>query len=278
MRLFNDQAHEAADAIISAFKDPNSLPEPMATMFHRPACDIPCRRWSWRNRFLVAIHGHTDARGYRQWQAAGRSVKKGEKAFHILSPCNRRIEDKETGEKRTILTGFRGTPVFGYAQTEGKPLPQAEEEQKWIASLPFVEVAKAWGLRVEAYDGEAVEGLGWYSRGECIGLGCKNLSVWAHELVHAADHRNGALKELGQHWRSETVAQLGASVLLRLIGEEQEADLGGCWDYIRHYAKETDIEVVEACGLVLERTCEAVSLILAAAEALRQEAPEVVEA
>lgn len=92
--------------------------------------------------------------------------------------------------------------------------------------------------------------------------------MWAHELVHAADHRNGKLKELGQHWRSETVAQLGSAVLLRLLGHGEDADLGGSWRYIQWYARKSDIEVVEACGLVLDRTCEAVALILDTAEFL----------
>ena len=67
---------------------------------------------------------------------------------------------------------------------------------------------------------------------------------------------------MGQHWRSETVAELGGAVLLRILGFEQDADLGGCWEYIQHYAAQTGIEVVDACGWVLDRTCEAVVLHL----------------
>ena len=214
--MLNEHALEAADAIINAFERPNYLPKPLATMFLRTSGDIPCRKWSWRNRFLVALHGHTDARGFRQWQAVGRTVKKGEKAFHILTPCTKQMEDEGTGEKRKMLMGFRGAPVFGHAQTDGEPLPPADAEaDRWIASLPFVEVAKAWGLRVEAYDGEDHGALGWFRKGECIALGCKNLTVWAHELVHAADRR------LHNPNRDTTLPNPGSVDLLNKAGKLQ---------------------------------------------------------
>jgi hypothetical protein len=89
----------------------------------------------------------------------------------------------------------------------------------------------------------------------------KNLSTWAHELIHAADHRNGKLTELGQHWRSETVAELGGAVLLRVLGHDHDADFGRCWQYIENYASRQKMDVLKACNVVLERTCEAVALV-----------------
>ena len=76
---------------------------------------------------------------------------------------------------------------------------------------------------------------------------------------------------MGQHWRSETVAELGGAVLLRVLGHEEEADLGGCWEYVRQYAAHDGIEVIDACGRVLERSCQAVALILDATETLRNQ-------
>ena len=46
----------------------------------------PCDRWSFTNKILMLIQGTADARGYRQWQEAGRHVKKGAHAIHILAP------------------------------------------------------------------------------------------------------------------------------------------------------------------------------------------------
>ncbi len=94
------------------------------------------------------------------------------------------------------------------------------------------------------------------------------MATWAHELIHAADDRLGALTERGQHWRSETVAELGGAVLLSCIGQNHDADVGGCWEYIQAYAKANGKDATSAAMSVLSRTCKAVALILEAADKL----------
>ena len=76
------------------------------------------------------------------------------------------------------------------------------------------------------------------------------------------------LSEKGQHWRSETVAELGGAVLLKVLGFDLDADLGGCWKYVQSYAKAAEIEPIAACQHVLRRLCDAVALILDTAESL----------
>src|SRR5262245_20068931 len=133
MAKFLGAASTAAEAIVEAFANPTSLPKPLAQMFLDRNDDTPCSKWSWRNRFLVALHGFSDARGFRQWHQVGRQVKRGEKAFYILSPCTRTAVDQETGEKKQVVFGFKGTPVFGLEQTEGDPLPAADPDaEKWL--------------------------------------------------------------------------------------------------------------------------------------------------
>ena len=119
------------------------------------------------------------------------------------------------------------------------------------------------------FDGKEGGFLGRYLHGEAIELGVKNLSTWAHELCHAADDRNNCLKEKGQHWRSETVAELGGATLLEILGFKQEADLGGCWQYVQSYGQAAQISVAEACMKVMDRTCAAVGLILDTAEQIK---------
>ena len=268
---FYGKAEESAKVILEAFRNPNSLPKPLAQVFIHRKDNVPCRAWSWRNQLLVALQGHKDARGFRQWEEVGRWVKKGERAFYILSPLSKKVEDAKTGEEKTVIYGFRGTAVFGYEQTNGGPLPPGDPEAvRWVEALPLVGVAKEWGLLVESFNGKGSSYLGAYRHHSGIALGVKNLSTWAHELVHAADHRNGKLSELGQHWRKETVAELGGAVLLQILGYPHDADLGGCWKYIQSYAERAGLEVIDACGKVLQRTCEAVALILDTAEALRE--------
>jgi hypothetical protein len=269
---FYGKAEVAAQKILWAFEDPNSLPKPLAKIFIRRRDSPHCRRWSWSNQFLVVIHGFSDARGFRQWQEVGRNVRKGAKAIYILGPVHKKVIDRKTGGEKVIVVGFKGVPVFGEQQTEGRPLPCGDPDiEKWVKSLPLFAVAKRWGLFVGTFDGEGMGYLGRYIYGEAIELGVKNLATWAHEFVHAADDRNGSLKEKGQHWRPETVAELGSAVLLEVLGLKQEADLGGCWDYIQSYAAKEKISVTEACLTVLDRTCAAVGLILDTAEEISHE-------
>ena len=264
------KAEDAANDILAAFAKPESLPEPLAQLFIHQKDGVPCRQWSWRNQFLAAIHGYDDARGYRQWAEADRQVRKGEKAFYILSPCTKKVEDEKTGEERIALTGFRGTPVFGLEQTEGALLPTVDSEtQKWIQSLPLFDVAESWGLTVKPFNGAGADKLGAYRRSSAIALGVKNLSTWAHELVHAADDRN--CKLVGKKWQKEIVAELGGAVLLRLLGFDDQSDLGGCWEYIQRHTRGDGTTELDACNKVLQRTCEAVDLILSTAESLAAE-------
>ena len=159
--------------------------------------------------------------------------------------------------------------MFGLAQTEGAEIPSGDPEaERWIEQLPLLDVARDWGLTVETYSGQSTGAQGWYQRGQAIALGVENLSTWAHELLHAADDRLGVLTERGQHWRSETVAELGGAILLECLGHETDADRGGCWEYVSKYARDAEIEPISACQRVLKRTCDAVALILETAETL----------
>jgi|SRR5579884_71634 len=266
------KAQEAAEQILSAFQR-GDLPQALAQVFIHRKDDVPCRQWSWNNQFLIALHGYTEARGFRQWNEVGRKVRAGEHAFSILAPLSgtKTETDPTTGKevKRPVIYGFKSIPVFGLEQTEGEPLPQGDPEvENWIASLPLLEVARSWGLSVLTFSGRDSSSLGRYVLGKGIAVGVKNLSTWAHELIHAADHRNGNLVERGQHWRSEVVAELGGAVLLECLGLSEESDRGGCWQYVSSYAQKAGIEPLAACSQVLDRTCQAVALVLDEAEKL----------
>ena len=164
--------------------------------------------------------------------------------FYILSPLAKTKVDEETGLEKRVLYGFKGMTVFGVEQTEGKALPATDPETaQWVTTLPLFDVAKEWDLSVETYQGHEGRTLGAFRHDGVIALGVKNPATWCHELVHAADFRNGKLKELGQHWRSETIAELGCAVLLQILGYEYESDLGGCWEYIKSYAAKAHVEV-----------------------------------
>jgi hypothetical protein len=258
------------------------LPAALAPVFIHRRDAVPCRAWSWSNQLLTALAGHSDARGFRQWLDVGRAVRKGARAFQILGPLTvkRRERDSESGEERErmALVGFKSIPVFGRDQTDvidGEKWARASkdgaEAERFIAGLPVVSVARAWGLNVETYNGTTGRALGYYRHGQAIALGVKNLSTWAHELCHAADDRCvGGLKG-GQHFDQETVAELGGAVLLTVLGYDAEADIGGVWVYIKGYCEREKKTPIAVCQKLLERICNAVALILDTAEGLKHE-------
>jgi hypothetical protein len=261
---FIGKSEETAGRIVSLFESGN-VPKALAPVFIHRAGNRPCDGWSWSNRFLVALAGHDDARGFRQWEGVGRHVRKGERAFSILGPVlAKKTETDDAGRtiERSICVGFKSIAVFGYSQTDGEPLPDLVAQDRFLEALPLLDVAKVWGLAVQTYNGRDGSALGWYRHGTAIALGVENLSTWAHELVHAAEDRLGNLK--GDKRASEVVAELGGAVLLTMLGREHDADLGGAWDYIRGWAGNK--HPVGACMAVLNRVCAAVELIVTTSE------------
>ena len=60
--------------IIQLFEAGN-VPEAIAIATF-PRFDVPSSAWSLANRLLMMIAGTSDARGWQQWQMAGRYIKK----------------------------------------------------------------------------------------------------------------------------------------------------------------------------------------------------------
>jgi len=243
----------------------------LAPIFIHREDDVPCRRWSWHNQLLVALCGTVDARGIRQWNQAGRKVRKGSSAIWILAPCVKKITEKnDYGEEkdRQVIYGFRSVPVFAVEDTEGDPLPDKDDKyDSWARELPLMEVAESWGINVGTFSHGGGDPLGYFryaSNGnQAVMLGVENVATWAHELVHAADHRLTNLK--GEKWHKEIVAELGGAILLDCLGMSYDADLGGAFTYIEQYARDAGMDTVRACIQVLDRVCNCVTLILDAA-------------
>lgn len=270
MKLYGEHTRQVAERIVDAFRNPAKLPGALAPVFIRRRDDVPCRKWSWHNQLVAALSGTQDARGIRQWNSAGRKVKKGSNALWILAPCIKKVKEEKDGEEkeRQILYGFRSVPVFAVEDTEGEPLPEGDGQyDTWVEELPLMEVAQEWGIQVGTYTHAQGNPLGYYrygGEGLAIMLGVENLSTFTHELVHAADHRIAGLREA--QWHKEIVAELGGAILLECLGKSHDADLGGAFQYIERHAQEAKKDTVGACIEVLNRTCECVKLILDTAE------------
>ena len=98
------KVEQVLNVILDRFKN-NDIPQAIAySMF--PVPDIPSAKWSLLNRTIMFLAGTQDARGFKQWQQVNRYVKKGSKAFHILVPYIKKVEDEENGEETQVLKGF----------------------------------------------------------------------------------------------------------------------------------------------------------------------------
>jgi hypothetical protein len=272
--LSRERVSAIANDILAAFGS-GELPQALAQLFIHRKVDVPSRAWTWTNRLVALRRGHVYAAGFRQWQEVGRHVKKGEHAFHILAPritkAKEDNEDRGVKEGDPITLGFLAVPVFGYLQTEGEPLSGVEDTPEFVDGLPLVAVARAWGLSVSLYSIEdAPDRLGYFTPGRGIALGTENLSTWAHELVHAADHRLGNL--VARSLDAEVVAEFGGAILLECLGYTAESDRGGAYGYLKRHCKETQRSLLGVCTELLDRTCGCIALLLDEAEAVADSA------
>ncbi|NLH51007.1 MAG: ArdC family protein [Myxococcales bacterium] len=222
MHPLNQKARDTLDQITAAFDDPEHLIDTLTRAALIPNTS-PCIKWSPANRFLVALHGTSDARGYRQWQAMDRQVKKGAKSFGIMVPRYKTIE--EDGEEDSVLIGFLAAPVFRIEDTEGDPLPETEPKQ-----IPKLQaLADTLGIPVTYTGAVSDRVLGLYRHDEnpnsgTITLYTHDLATFYHEISHALHHRTGKLrnnKNPNNQRNNEIVAEISAAVLVHLFEGEQ---------------------------------------------------------
>lgn len=272
------QAEEVASNIVKSFANGN-MPKALSQVFIS-GIDRHCDSYSYLNRFIVAISGYSDARGFNSWKKVKRYVKKGEKAIKILAPVMIKKEEKDKDGKtveKPILIGFRAVPVFGYEQTEGEEIKKPEDVIKFLEELPFKEVSEKWGIDVGAYNCKGGT-LGVYSpNSKTINLGVKNLSTWCHELAHAAEDKLGYLKmnEYSKSIKEKALCEISAeftgAVLLTMIGKGKEADIGGAYEYIKNWSMVNDKPMIDICTAIINRVCKTIEYIMTEAEELSEE-------
>lgn len=244
---FSEKAQASLKKVIAQFQSGDLSPVTDIVKIRRHADDtVPAHDWSLANQVLAFIQagGELDCRGFRQWQLVERKVRKGARAVYILGPVTRKVEDESSDEPRTIVLGFRSIPVFPLHATEGKPLPQFDYAPATLP--PLYEVAERLGVSVSYGPIESAVG-GWYAPGsKHIHLGAHNVSLFFHELAHAAHDTVESLQG-GQDAEQETVAELTAAVLADLYGYDHTGD---AWRYIQHYATEPLTAIYKALSAV----------------------------
>ena len=168
------------------------------------------------------------------------------------------MRENEEGEEEEVLAGFMARPVFRVEDTEGELL---DYQQIKLPELPLIDKANEWGIVVKAIPGN-YRYYGYFSQERKeIGLATKEESVFFHELAHAAHQRVTTDFKDVQNWKKETVAELTAAVLCKIVGKTSRY-LGNNYQYIKHYARETNLTPVRACMEVMADVEKVLGLIL----------------
>ena len=251
------KARACLQQIVDLFKSGN-VPQALAVATIPPQAGIPSAKWSWSNRLLQFLADTSDSRGYRQWQEAGRQVKKGVKSFYILGPSTKKVtETGENGEKteKLVVVGFHTIPVFRVEDTDGELLPYEPSTPP-----PLADVAECSGLSVsyQAFNGTY---YGAYQGGQQhIILTTHEAQTFFHELAHAAHHRVSGKMQGGQVPNQEIIAELTVATLASLYCPE--ANLGFSYEYVTAYAKKSKKTLERACMAVINTVGQVLDEIL----------------
>lgn len=256
----NNKVRTVLETILERFKS-GDVPEAITYSLF-PVSDIPSAKWSFLNKLIMYLSQTSDARGIRQWNSAGRTVKKGAKAIYILVPRMIKTNtdnDHDEKEEKFTLKGFLAQPVFRLEDTEGEPL---KSESIYLPDLPLMEKAKQWGISVETISFPC-RAYGIYApNAQKILLATPEEIVFFHELSHAAHERVIEKLKPGQVWDQEITAELCAQALTRLVGKQSKDSLGNSYRYIENYANEVGLSPLSACLHVLNNVEKVLALIL----------------
>jgi hypothetical protein len=282
----NEKTQRAIEHVIDAFRSGDIPAAIVHKKFGIPE-NVPMAQWSERNQMIATLHGTIDARGFQQWKTAGRSVKRGAKAFYILAPwtitkevpelseAGKNIidENDEKGEpvktKKTIVIGYYDVPVFRVEDTEGEPLKYDQLDERKFDLAP---VARSWGIDIRTVAFTGIGNAYYRYEGDIhIGMATDSEKTFCHELAHAAHHRwckrNGLdYKELPD-WEKEVVAELSSGALLHLIGKKPE--IGFHFEYISRHAENAGMDLFTACWKVTETCQKVIDEIMEEAEKLQ---------
>ncbi len=253
----SNKAKACLQQIVDLFKSGN-VPKALAVATIPPQKGIPSAKWSISNRILQFLSDTSDARGFRQWEQAGRKIKKGAKAFHILGPKARTIKETDEGGQKiekTIVAGFYAIPVFRAEDTDGKPLPYEP-----TSPPPLVEVAEQLGLFV-SYQAFASTYYGYY-QGDAkrIVLATHEAQIFFHELAHAAHHQIAGSIKGGQEPDQEIIAELTAATLATMYCPD--ANIGFSYEYVKSYSEKSKKSIDRACLAVINTVGQVLDKIL----------------
>lgn len=246
------------DKLLDDFKEGSRIPEAIAYSSF-PIPNIPSASWSLLNQIMMYYARTQDARGFKQWKAVKRFVKKGAKSFDILVPRFKKVTDEKTKEEQTVLAGFVCGNVFRCEDTDGEAL---DYQNISLPELPLLDLAASWNISVTAIPGNA-RYYGYYSPDKkIIALASPEEKTFFHELSHVAHEQVLGKLKRGQDPLQEIVAEMSAQALCRIVGKDGDKYFGNSYRYIENYAKEMDITPHTAVLKVISDVEKVLALIL----------------
>lgn len=181
------------------------------------------------NAMLLGFMGGGLWATYKQWQALGAQVKKGESATPCVKWTPIEKKDEATGVIRKILIPCAFS-VFRFSQVDGYTIPAQKERTELEKHAEAQAIVDATGARIEhahqdsAFYRPASDSIHmphltqWNTQGEYYG-------TLLHELTHWTGHssRLDRIKSLGistseEYAKEELVAEIGSALLLAHCG------------------------------------------------------------
>jgi hypothetical protein len=273
-----ERVASALDSILEAIKS-DQMPAMVEKMYIHMA-GKPCDAWSFGNLCLMYLQAlgrgvkledldREDGRTYQTWQAVGRQVKSGAKAFYILEPNKFAItvkkKDATTGiekDEQIQILRFKAGARFRIQDTEiSNPdtWNKANQEFKPRVIPPLLNVAQELGVKV-VYRNTNHGEHGSTDGEKVIYLSTEAIDTFFHELAHVGHAKLEPLK-MGQDTEQEAIAQLAACTLCKIFGYDA---IPYTAYYIRHYAEgHTKDAVQKLCMKVLSKVRVVLSVILA---------------
>jgi antirestriction protein ArdC len=173
---------------------------------------------------------------FDQWKAKGATVRKGEKATHIVffKPTESRVQDPDGGDE-TVRKGMiaRGYCVFNLAQVDGYEAPKVAETPEVERIAHADDFFRATGARIRhggtrAFYVPSAEFISMPDR-DAFGETARYYSVLAHETGHWTGHTNRLDRSLNTgrfgdeaYAAEELIAELTAAFICAHLGLDNE--------------------------------------------------------
>lgn len=249
-------------------------------------------RYSWNNQFLIwfqsSVRGFEASyvRGYKQWEAIDRTVKKGEKAMYVLAPmlahrcmqkgCEAKAKyfrggriyicEKDSNHKvGKFLVGFKDVPVFDISQTEGEDIPQVTLKDKCENAKPeiwdaLVSLAESHDFKVIIGNAKGAEGYCSHDKKEIVissnaDFGYQ-VKILAHEVGHLLMHKD-ITDYQQQRARYETEAEGVAWVVCEALGVHSDED-NYSFGYIATWGKDNTKQLVKKSLQTITKTSQTI--------------------